>query len=68
MKLKELREYPDGKTPPLNEANDLTFRALADYRIIHVKFGKPVEWLAMSPEKAREFAGLLVKYADKYEM
>lgn len=52
-------KFPDGKIGPDDEG-ELTLGVVRDSQgRVHVNFGKPVQWLAMPPEKAIELANML---------
>lgn len=64
---------PTGRFPrgQLNEHDEgelqLELSILPDKRIVHLNFGAPVIWFAMSPQQARELAAALIRKADALE-
>ena len=50
--------------PPIspNDEGDLAFLMAADqeHNVVRLRFSKPVEWLALEPDQAREFAQLIL--------
>jgi hypothetical protein len=55
-------QFPAGK---LNETDEgeLEMGVANDGKLVHVNFGKPVAWFAVSPDKALELASLLTGHA-----
>jgi hypothetical protein len=56
-------EYPQGKLGS-DDDGELTIAFSYDHGNIRIDFGTPTEWIAMSPEHARELANLLRYHAD----
>lgn len=61
-KIKEIRlgatgQFPDGKLGPKDEG-ELAFGMAADSKnaLLHVDFGKPVQWFSMTRKQALEVA------------
>jgi hypothetical protein len=53
-----LGTFPEGK---LNEADEgaLEMGVADDGQLVHVNFGKPIEWFAVKPDLALKLASLL---------
>lgn len=58
--------YPRGHLTPDDEG-EIVFRIAHKDGVIVVDFGKPVVWIGLPPDGAREFAALLVKHAEEIE-
>jgi hypothetical protein len=56
--------YPQGKLDDTDEG-ELTIAITRADGIVRIEFGKPVAWIAMSPEHAVGLARLLLKHAEK---
>ena len=56
--------YPQGKLNDTDEG-ELTMAITRDGDVIRIGFGKPVAWLAMSPEEAVGLAQLLMQHAKR---
>lgn len=65
-KLGATGKFPEGKLTPSDEG-ELQFVIAIDSDLIVLAFGKPVAWLAMGADKARELARSLTKFADELE-
>lgn len=65
LKLGATGEFPQGK---INRTDEGAIRLAVGHTadgLVRVKFGKPVAWLAMDPDDARELARLLISHADQ---
>lgn len=51
--------FPDGRLKASDEG-ELTFLIGEEHHNVMVRFGKPVTWLAMTPEQAVSMAQLLI--------
>lgn len=58
------REWPEGRVGPTDDGQ-IVFMASADpeTNLVKLDFGKPVAWVAMSPQQAVEIAQSLIKQA-----
>ena len=54
-------EFPDGRVTDDDEG-EIRFAVAADSErgLVHIDFGKPVHWMAMTPEQATE-VGMLIR-------
>lgn len=55
--------FPDGKVSPEDEG-EIQFRVGHNQDHVKIEFGKPVAWLEMPPELARQLAESLLKHAS----
>ena len=62
MKLGATGRFPHGRYQPDDEG-ELRFVVGSTPGKVRIDFGKPIEWLAMPPDKAREFAQALMRHA-----
>lgn len=63
MKIGATGKFPDGKMHPGDEG-ELRFAVGRDANgLIHINFGKFVDWVAMPKENAIELAKTLLKHA-----
>jgi hypothetical protein len=58
--------FPKGKLNPSDEG-ELQFGVTTVHSEIRIDFGKPVAWLTLPPETARQLAQVLVDRADAIE-
>lgn len=63
---KAQRKWPEGRIAPEDDGQ-LAIMIAADFvkNVVMFEFGKPVAWLAMSPEQAKELGELMVKRAKE---
>lgn len=61
-KLGATGKFPDGKLGPDGEG-ELQFGIFGRDGMVHIDFGKPVQFLSMPPQIAVNFAALLMKHA-----
>lgn len=73
MKLKDFKlgatgRFPYGKAGSSDEG-ELRMALASDYTngIVRIEFGKPVAWLGLPSQEARELARLLVSKADEID-
>ena len=62
MRLGATGEFPDGKLDETDEG-ELMMAVGHDDRLVQVKFGKPVAWFALTPDRALELASALAAHA-----
>ncbi len=67
-KLGATGEFPDGKLAEADEGQ-IRFAIAADKHnnVVHVDFGKPIQWLAMKPKQAADLGQLLCEKARELE-
>jgi len=58
--------FPEGKIHASDEG-ELSFAVGAKEGNVIVEFGKPVAWIGLPPQLARDFADSLTKHADALE-
>lgn len=64
FKLGATGKFPAGKIKPDDEG-ELTMAVGHDEGNVVVHFGKPVAWFGFPPEKALEFAKLIMQHAHE---
>lgn len=57
--------YPHGKPLSPSDKGELKSAIVKDGNDVFIIFGKPVEWLALTKESARDFGTRLIKIADE---
>lgn len=57
-------KFPEGKVSPDDEGEIRLAVAHTD-KVVVVKFGKPIAWIAMEPASVRKLAALLIEHADQ---
>ena len=64
QKLGATGQYPEGKLNPDDEG-EIAFAIGADKpnKKVLIDFGKPVAWIAMTPDQATQFARILIEKA-----
>ena len=62
-KLGPTGQFPDGKLTPQDEGEIQIGVTNTNEGSVIIKFGKSIEWLAMPPQQAADFAMLLVAHA-----
>lgn len=74
MKRRHLQEalgatgrHPEGKLTPQDEG-EIAFAITNTMGKVVVNFGKPVAWLGMRPQDARQLADLLLRHAASAEI
>ena len=55
-------QFPDGKLDETDEG-EIAIGVTSSNGLVHVNFGKSISWFAFPPERAIEFAKLLLRYA-----
>lgn len=66
LKLGATGAFPQGKVNRTDEG-ELRMAVSNDGKIVRLDFGKPVTWIGMSPNDAKEFAALLMQHAASCE-
>lgn len=59
-------EHPNGRMTPTDEGG-IRFAIGAKNGAVVIDFGKPVAWVGMPPDQARQMAASLVRHADAIE-
>ena len=59
-------KFPDGDMG-FGDEGEIQFGVANNGSEVILSFGKPVAWLGMPPQLARQFAELLTKHADSVE-
>lgn len=65
-KLGPTGDFPRGRLSPTDEGG-IKFAVGGKDGVVIIDFGKPVVWVGMPPEQARQLAESLVKHADNIE-
>lgn len=68
FKLGATRQFPYGKADEDDEG-ELRLAMATDYHnsIVRVEFGKPIGWLGLPAQQAREFAAILIEKANELD-
>ena len=64
LRLGATGKFPQGKISPSDEG-ELRMAVGDKEGKVFIAFGKSIEWLALDPQKAREFADLIRNRADR---
>lgn len=64
LKLGATGAFPDGKLNKTDEG-ELRMAVGSDGEFVRVDFGKPVAWLALPANEAKELAALLMRHAAR---
>jgi len=59
-------EHPDGKISKDDDGELAVGFTVSDGNVI-MKFGKPIEWIGLPPENARQFAMQLLRMAGRID-
>ena len=59
-------KFPEGKINA-NDEGEIQFGITNNGSEVILNFGKPVKWLGIPPDKARNLAAILIKHADQVE-